>query len=278
MMGYVLIITKATARAGAYIDGVDLSNPLCTEDQAKIEAAVFECGVVFLRDQKISPPELKSFANKFGQILFHPAYQEVSDASGVQILESTKSNPTKIEKWHADMTFSPTPPSLTILHGQIIPDVGGDTLWTNAAAAYEDLSDTYKDQLDCLVAVHDFKKGFQESLAEPGGYERLKDAIEENPPIEHPVVCRHPKTGTKILYVNELFTVGIKGLGPSESKHLLDILLNQIVKNEYQVRLSWEPNTIAVWDNRVVQHKPINDYFPKSRKMHRVTLRGDRPS
>ena len=97
MMGYVLIITKATARAGAYIDGVDLSNPLCTEDQAKIEAAVFECGVVFLRDQKISPPELKSFANKFGQILFHPAYQEVSDASGVQILESTKSNPTKIK-------------------------------------------------------------------------------------------------------------------------------------------------------------------------------------
>jgi len=175
------------------------------------------------------------------------------------------------------MTFMQQPPSFTLLQGQIIPEVGGDTLWASATAAFASLSKEIQDLLTPLTAVHDFAHGFAESLAEPGGAERLAPAIAQNPPVEHPLVRTHPETGAKSIYVNRLFTTRIKQLTALESEHLLNFLYGHVIADEHTVRLSWQPGTVAIWDNRSTQHKPVNDFFPQHRKMHRVTLRGDRP-
>ena len=176
------------------------------------------------------------------------------------------------------MTFTSRPPSLTFLHAQILPEWGGDTLWANTTAAYLALSEPMRSMLTGLNAVHDFSFGFQESIAEPGGYERFRDAIRENPALSHPLIRTHPVTQQKSLYVNELFTVKIEGMGALESKAILNMLYAQVIVQEFTVRLQWEKNTLVIWDNRITQHKPINDYFPQHRRLHRVTVCGEQPA
>ena len=270
---------KAAGAIGAHVSGVSLSD-IAESDAvyAQVREAVVDYEVLFFRDQERNPETFAAFAKRFGEVLGHPAYVTVAGAPDVQILESTPEIPSKIEVWHSDMTFMPMPPSFTLLQGQIIPAFGGDTLWASAAAAYAGLSDKMRNFLDGLVAVHDFRQGFRESLAEPGGPERLADAIAANPPVEHPLIRTHPESGRKSIYVNALFTSHIKDLKPRESEQLLAFLYRHIVTEEYTVRLNWQPGTVAIWDNRSTQHKPINDFLPQHRLMHRVTITGDRPN
>jgi taurine dioxygenase len=125
--------------------------------------------------------------------------------------------------------------------------------------------------------VHDFAYGFKESLAEPGGQERLAEAVAANPPVRHPVIRTHPETGKKVIFVNSLFTTHIEGLRPAESDALLQMLYTHITTVEYTCRFQWQSNSIAIWDNRSTQHKPVNDYFPAHRRLERITIDGDRP-
>ena len=278
-MSKTLTVNKAAGALGAFVGGVDLENILASDGLlAEVRNLAVQHEVLFFRDQNVSAPVYQDFAGEFGEILEHQAYGTVADAPNVQILESTAEAPSKIEVWHSDMTFSATPPSFTFLHGQIIPAYGGDTLWASATAAYDGLSAAMQNLLGPLTAVHDFRHGFRESLAESGGEERLAEALASNPPLAHPVVRAHPQTGRKALYVNALFTTHIEALSPLESARILDFLYRHIVTEEYTVRLAWQPNTIAIWDNRSTQHKPVNDFFPQHRRMHRVTIKGDRPA
>ena len=231
----------------------------------------------FFREQLIDPVHQAAFARLFGPVQSHPAYDTVDGCPEVTILESTAENPTKIEKWHADMTFRRHPPMGTILRSRVVPEKGGDTLWSSMTAAYAGLSKSMQHFLSELTAVHDFAYGFKESLAEPGGRERLEQAIADNPPVEHPVIRTHPESGIPLIFVNELFTTHIIGLSEQESKAILEFLFTHIRIPEFTCRFKWRENSIAFWDNRSTQHKPINDYFPAHRRMERITLDGDKP-
>jgi len=271
-------IRQAASALGAYATDVSIADAVTSADAFhEVHAAVLQYQVLFLRDQDIIPAEFEAFSRQFGEVLRHPAYPTVEGTEDVQVLESTADKPSKIEVWHSDMTFSLTPPSFTMLHCQIIPAVGGDTLWSSAQAAYAALSLPMQTFLQGLVAEHDFRRGFAESLAEPGGSARLAPGIEANPPVMHPLVRSHPQTGAKSLYVNDLFTTRVSELTALESQRLLQFLYRHIVTEEFTVRLQWQPNTIAIWDNRSTQHKPINDFLGQHRRMHRVTIAGDRP-
>jgi taurine dioxygenase len=271
-------VQKAAGALGAYVGDVSLADAAGSDALfAGLHQALLDHQVLFLRDQRITPTDFQAFARRFGQVERHPAYPTLEDAPDVQILESTPEVPSKIEAWHTDMTFRSAPPAITLLHGQVIPPYGGDTLWASAAAAFEALSEPMRKMLEGLYAVHDFRHGFRESLAEPGGAERLAAAIETNPPVKHPLVRTHPETGRRAIFVNRLFTTHIEGLTPSESRSILAFLYQHLVTEEFTVRLSWKPGTVAIWDNRCTQHKPVNDFFPLHRKMHRVTIAGDRP-
>jgi len=262
---------------GAELYGVNLAKDLSNDVLKEMRRLLIEHEVIFFRDQDISHEQHKQIAHFFGPLQTHPAYGTVPDFPEITILESTAEKPTKIEKWHTDMTFREHPPMGSILRSKICPPSGGDTLWSSMTSAYEALSQPMKDFLDNLNAEHDFSHGFKESLAEPGGRERLKDAIKDNPPVIHPVIQTHPESGKKVIFVNTLFTTKIIELSADESNSILNFLYDYIKTPEFTCRFSWEPNSIAFWDNRSTQHKPVNDYFPSHRMLERITIDGNKP-
>ena len=273
----MLDIKPVAGALGAEVCGLDLSQDLSAEDTLRIRKLLNTYEVIFFRDQDISPAYQKALALSFGPLQTHPAYSTVEGFPEITILESTPEKPTKIEAWHSDMTFREHPPLGTVLKSVITPPKGGDTLWASMTAAYEGLSFHMQTFLEGLIAVHDFSHGFRESLAEPGGKERLADAVAANPPVKHPVIRTHPETGKKVIFVNSLFTTHIEGMRPAESEAILAFLYQHVVTPEYTCRFQWQPHSIAIWDNRSTQHKPINDYFPAHRRMERITIDGDKP-
>ena len=273
----MLEIKPVAGALGAEIHGLDLSRELSKENSLRIRKLLNEYEVIFFRDQDISPARQKALALSFGPLQTHPAYATVEGFEEITILESTPEKPTMIEAWHTDMTFRKHPPMGAVLKAVTIPPKGGDTLWSSMTAAYNGLSFHMQRFLEDLTAVHDFSYGFKESLAEPGGKERLADAVAANPPVRHPVIRTHPETGKKVIFVNSLFTTHIEGLRPAESDALLQFLFQHVTTPEYTCRFQWQPHSIAIWDNRSTQHKPINDYFPAHRRLERITIDGDRP-
>ncbi|MEK9891097.1 MAG: TauD/TfdA dioxygenase family protein [Pseudomonadales bacterium] len=274
-----LTVSAVSGALGGLVSGINLCAPLTTSEVSALKAALAEYQVLFFRNQSISPDDHLRLAELFGRPQLHEAYPHVAGHPELTILENDRENPSKIEVWHTDMTFRPCPPLGSILHGVIIPERGGDTLFASLSAAYDSLSSHLQLFLEGLTAVHDFTYGFKESLAEPGGRERLAEMVADNPPVEHPVVIQHPITKRKGLYVNALFTTHIKELQRSESDAILSYLYRHIVLPEHCCRFSWEPDSIAFWDNRITQHKPVNDYWPQHRRMQRITLDdGVRPS
>tara|TARA_R100001480_G_scaffold86514_7_gene94133 strand:- start:733 stop:1557 length:825 start_codon:yes stop_codon:yes gene_type:complete len=270
-------VTPLAGALGAEISGIDLAQDLVPDQVTELRRLLNEHEVIFFRDQNINPGRQHALASCFGPLQTHPAYATIEGFPEITILESTPEKPTKIEAWHSDMTFRQHPPQATVLKSVIIPARGGDTLWASMTAAYNALSTPMQQLLAGLVAVHDFSWGFKESLAEPGGRERLANAVAANPPVRHPVIRTHPETGKKVIFVNSLFTTHIEGLKPNESRALLDFLFRHVVTDEFTCRFHWRPHSIAIWDNRSTQHKPVNDYFPAHRRMERITVDGDLP-
>lgn len=270
-------VKRIAGALGAEVSQIDLTQSLPDDVGQELRALLNEHEVLFFRNQPIEPQRQKDLASIFGPLQTHPAYSSVDGIPEVMMLESTRENPSKIEVWHSDMTFRQHPPSVTVLRGVVIPAVGGDTLWASMTTAYDTLSSGMQRYLDTLVAVHDFSHGFRESLAEPGGRERLAEAVAANPPVRHPVIQTHPETGKKALFVNALFTTHIEGVSPLESSEILRFLYAHAVRPELTCRFQWQADSVVIWDNRSTQHKPVNDFFPATRRLHRVVSEGDNP-
>ncbi|MEH6582516.1 MAG: taurine dioxygenase [Halioglobus sp.] len=273
----MLDIKPIAGALGAEIHGMDLTQDLSAQDYTKIRQLLNDYEVIFFRDQKISPAQHKALASSFGPLQTHLAYDAIEGFPEITVLESTPDKPTKIEAWHSDMTFRQHPPLGSVLKSDIIPAKGGDTMWASMTAAYDGLSSPMQTLLEGLNAVHDFSFGFKESLAEPGGKERLANAVASYPPVRHPVIRTHPETGKKVIFVNSLFTTHIEGLQPAESAAILAFLYQHVTTIEYTCRFQWQAHSIAIWDNRSTQHKPVNDYFPAHRRLQRITIDGDKP-
>ncbi|MEO0436382.1 MAG: taurine dioxygenase [Pseudomonadota bacterium] len=270
-------VKQSAGALGAEVSGIDLRRPLTATDQQQLRLLLNEHEVIFFRDQDIEPLAQKELALCFGPLQTHPAYSTVAGYPEITVLESTRDKPSKIEAWHSDMTFREHPPMATVLRSVVVPPKGGDTMWASMSVAFTALSEPMREFLAGLHAVHDFSWGFKESLAEEGGRERLASAVRDNPPVVHPVVRTHPETGKKLLFINALFTTHIVELAQAESDALLLFLYEHIKTPEFSVRFSWEPHSIAIWDNRSTQHKPVNDYFPAHRRMERIVIDGDKP-
>ena len=262
---------------GAEVSGIDLTKDTDAATYKVIRDLLVEYEVLFFRDQDVTPAQQHALASSFGPLQSHPAYDTVENYPEITILESTAEKPSKIECWHSDMTFRAHPPLGTVLRSKVIPQKGGDTLWSSMTAAYDGLSAAMQSFLSDLDAVHDFSYGFSESLAESGGTARLEKAVLDNPPVVHPVIRTHPESGKRVIFVNALFTTHIVGLPKDESKAILAFLYEHIKTPEFTCRFSWGVNCIAIWDNRSTQHKPINDYFPAHRCLERIVIDGDKP-
>ncbi|MEI6721308.1 MAG: TauD/TfdA family dioxygenase [Betaproteobacteria bacterium] len=262
---------------GAEIHGLDLTRQLGPETFARLEAALVEHKVVYARGQDITPEQHVAIGKRFGELEVHP-FHRVGEAPQLMVLDNHKDNPVlSTDIWHSDTTFRETPTKYSILRATILPKLGGDTLWADMTAAYDNLADPMKRMLDGLKAKHDFwtfRRLFTKSDEDQA---RLREIEQRLPNPTHPVVRTHPVTGRKAVYVNALFTIGIEGMSTEESRALLAFLCELPRVPEYQFRIRWQPGTLVFWDNRSTQHYACNDYYPNRRRMERVAVVGDRP-
>jgi taurine dioxygenase len=273
----VITFHPVAGALGAEVSGIDLRQPIDERMLESLEAGLQRYQVLFFRRQHIDPEHHRALARCFGEPVPHPAYPSVDGYPEINVLESTAENPTKIDTWHTDMTFLERPPLGSILRARIIPEQGGDTMFASLFAAYESLSQRMQRYVDGLFAVHSFAHGFRHSLAEPGGWERLGAAVRANPPVRHPVVRTHPRSGRRALFVNRLFTTHLDGVSEAESTAVLAFLFDHLETPEHCCRFRWAEDSIAFWDNRATLHRPVNDFFPAHRRMERITIAGDRP-
>jgi taurine dioxygenase len=264
---------------GATIHGVDLASVHDENLRAELRRALVEFQVLFFRKQSLSPEQQLDAARVFGDPDKAKAFfPRLEGHTAVEKIETHEGSTYKrvADEWHTDITWSRNPPTGTMLYGRTIPASGGDTLWASGTRAYDRLSPALQVYLETLEAVHSFEpSGWPDAfLARENGAALYAQARADNQPVLHPVVRTHPISGRKILYVNPDFTTKIKGLTRKESDALLTFLFGQFEKPEVQARLRWEQNTVAVWDNRAVQHRAVDD-FTGARLLHRVTFGED---
>ena len=269
-------VKAVTPTIGAEISGIRLGGDLSDAVIAELRRALLEWKVLFFRDQDLGRAEHRAFAERWGDLEQHPFFKYTQPGqTDVDVTTLAKDGMVGgVENnWHNDVTWHEFPSFAAVLRAVEVPEVGGDTLWADTAAAYDLLPEDVKRRIDPLVAEHDWINSFGRSMP--------ADAVEmlrpKFPAVHHPVVRVIPESGRRVLFVNMTFTQKILGVSEEESNELLTMLYRHVNRPEFQVRLKWEPNTVAFWDNRTCQHYAASDYFPARRVMDRISIVGDRP-
>lgn len=265
---------------GAEIGNVDLSGDISDDDFGVLKQAFADHGLLFFRDQELSPEQHIAFAERWGDINVNRFFTPVEGYP--QIAEVRKEADQTVNiggGWHTDHSYDKEPALGSILVARELPNKGGDTLFADMAAAYEALPDAKKEELEGLEAIHSAKHVFGDRSAYKSeadldsriGNSEAADALED---VVHPVVITHPLSGKKILYVNAAFTIGIKDKSPEESAAILLPLYEHAMQEQFVTRFQWQPGSIAFWDNRATWHNAVNDYHGERRLMHRITIEG----
>ena len=263
-------VSPLTPTIGAVVHGVDLAQPLSDAAFEEIHAAWMAHLVLFMRDQRITPAQHLAFGKRFGELHVHPAAPYAHGNPALMVIRTdADSKRNNGSGWHSDVSADEEPPLGSILHLHEVPEHGGDTVFANMYAAYDALSTPMRELLDGLRARHE---------ADYTGYYGDHQPQREFPRASHPVVRTHPVTGRKALFVNAGFTRHIEGVSRRESRALLGMLFEHVKNPTFACRFEWRPHSLAMWDNRCVQHMAIWDYHPQTRGGLRVTIKGDRPA
>jgi taurine dioxygenase len=271
-------IKPYTEALGAEILNINLGRKLSDSNLSLIKDTLNKYHVLFFRDQDITSKQLINFGKNFGSLEIHPLIPTLPGNPEIIELKSLDTGPAPMAKnsevWHSDMSYTKIPPYAGILQAKKIPESGGNTMFLNAALAYDSLSTNMKKFLAKLKAVHSIVKTItHDELLDGNALKRFDMMNEKLPPIEHPVIRTHPETGKKLIYVNEIFTSHIVGLNINESDAILQFLYRHIHNPNFQCRFIWEKNSIAFWDNQITQHYAVADYS-SLRTMHRLTIDG----
>jgi len=272
-----IAIRPVSAAVGAEILGLDLADALPASTIEAIRGALFEHGVVFFRDQKLTPEQHVAFAQRFGAINVNRFFKAVD---GHPMIAEVRKEPEQTGNiggsWHTDHSYDQAPAMGSILYAREVPETGGDTLFASMYGAYDALSDGLKQTLERLQAVHSSRHVFGvDAYAERGDLKgRYLNPEAATQDAVHPVVVRHPGSGRKALYVNAAFTVRIVGWTDEESRPLLQYLYHHASRPEFSYRFQWREGSIAFWDNRCTWHYALNDYHGQRRLMHRITVEG----
>ncbi len=259
---------------GAEISGVDISKPLSTEQRDAIKAAVLQYKVVFFRDQDLNEQSHAAFAAQFGPLYDYPSATSdtnivpIHKISAVEARERFREaeQPDYLKDvigagdyYHSDTSWRLVPAWGAVLRAVDLPPVGGDTIWVDANLAFEGLSAPLKEKLESLHVIHDFT----ESLNKLG---------HEYPIVAHKAVRTHRETGKKTLWVNFSQKPQFLGVDLAESNALLLEVLRQYKRPEFQARFSWQPGSVAFWDNRAAVHYAVRNYGDYPRLLNRILI------
>ena len=261
---------------GAEIRGADLRD-VDDETFAAIHDILLDHGMIYFRDQDITPAQQLALARRLGEPHFHPYMPGLANHPEIiEIVKNPEDTHTFGGNWHTDQMFTPTPAMGTMLYAKEVPAAGGDTMFANLYLAYETLSDGLKAAISPLRTFNLYDKNKGRSSVMRG---KLKEPEKPAEPAEHPLVRTHTETRKPVLYIcYDRITRHIVGMSEEESEPLLDFLRHHSTRPEFTCRLRWEVGTLAFWDNRCVQHMALNDYYGQRRVMHRITIRGERTS
>ena len=269
-------VRPTSGALGAEILGVDLAQPLSPSQADAIRGALAEHGVIFFRDQKLTPEQHIAFAGSIAPININRFFKAVPDHPEIAEVRKEPDQARNIGGgWHTDHSYDEVPALGSVLLAREVPSRGGDTMFASMSLAYEALSDGLKRTLEGMRAVHSSRHVFgataqyaRDTVGRIGNAElATQDAV-------HPVVIQHPLSKRKTLYVNPGFTTHFEGWTAQESKPLLDYLYAHASQPQFQTRFQWREGSIAFWDNRATWHLAINDYQGERRLMHRITLDG----
>ena len=284
-MGYQHIeVEPVSGSVGAVLHGVDLGN---LDDQTfdEVHQAWMEHCVVFFRDQAITPEQQIAFARRIGDIHFHPYMSGLDEYPEIlEIVKEPDDGYTFGSVWHTDQMFNPQPAMATMLYAKEVPARGGDTMFSNQYLAYETLSAPMRYAISA-IRTFNVGDGFRRNSGKSSRAERyatnpiMQAKIRDpgNVPTEaaHPLIRTHPETARKVLYIGN-HTQTLDGFDEKEADALIDFLRNHSARPEFTCRFRWEVGSLALWDNRCVQHQALADYNDR-RRMHRITIAGDTP-
>lgn len=278
------IEVRPTERAaGAEIYGADLSKGLGDAEFAVVQSALDAHGVIVLRDQKLTPEQQVAFTRQFGEpdINFNALRFGVDGSPEIYIISNITKDGAAIgtrragETWHTDMSYAKNPALATMLYAVEVPTLHGLTLggtgFANAAAAWDALPSEMQNKVMTLRGVFDFRGRKRSSPVSA-------EDIAAYPPVEHPIVRTHPRTGRKSLYIVRDDCTGIVGWDEREGLALIEALADHIVRPDFIYQHHWRVGDVVVWDNCTVQHRAVMDYdLPQRRLMWRTTVKGGVP-
>ncbi len=271
-------IRRLSAGLGAEISGVDLTGPIDHATFAQIQQAWCDHLVILFRDQKLTHEQHIAFSGRFGPLDDHSSIPKFRDPAYHHILPVTnqefngRRQPVG-RQWHSDLSTTTRPARASLLRSEVIPPVGGDTMFTNMYMAYDTLSERMKAIVEPLECIHDMTVAKHSKGRDPA---EMAEVRRRNPPIAHPMVKMHPESGKKAIYVSEMTTTGIVGLTDEEAQPLLEFLYRHCVQPEFTYRHKWQVHDLLCWDNRCTMHLALSDYdIEIPRKLYRTTLLGE---
>jgi alpha-ketoglutarate-dependent taurine dioxygenase len=279
-------ISQLSPILGSEIRGIDLSQPVADEIFAEIETALNRTHVLVFRDQvRLAPAQQIAFSRRFGPLQIHvqrkfllPGHPEILVVSN----EFRNGEPIGLvdagKYWHSDLSYMAEPSLGSLLHAQVLPKDGGDTLFVNMHAAYDALPEPVKQRIASLSAEHSYlaRNAYQNQLhPERPALDAAQAA--SVPPVIQPVVRVHPGNKRPALFVNEGFTTRIVGLERDESDALLQLLFRHSTGPRFIYRHRWQPHDLVFWDNRATMHLATGCPADQPRTLYRTTVQGDRP-
>ena len=278
-----LCVASHAHQFGASITNVDLSQPLTDECIQAIRHEWLTHQVIYFPDQPLDHSQLEQFTRNFGS---HGDDPYVKAIDGHQhILEVRREPDEQVApfggSWHSDWSFQQTPPSATILHAKIVPPRGGATHYADGIRAFETLDAVLRDEITGLTAIHSAHRPYShEGYTRSGSARRNMTILPSDSAWdtqEHPLVRTHGESGRRALWVNPVYTIGIKDMPKDKSQKLLDRLFAHALKDEFVYVHKWAVNMLTMWDNRSVQHCAQGGYDGHRRVMHRTTVAGEVP-
>jgi taurine dioxygenase len=273
-----LRVTPYSPSVGALIEGINLAEPISDEAMLVMRAALRDYGVIFIRNQTITPEQHLAFARRWAPIDINRFFKPVANYPEIaQVLKEPEQKTNIGGDWHTDHSYDLVPAMGSILLARETPPSGGDTLFASMSAAFDALSPGLKRTLRTMRAVHSSKHVFGAAA----GYAKLADlqgrignSAQVTEDVVHPVVIKHPDSGREVLFVNSAFTVRFEDWTAKESEALLHMLYQHASRPEFSCRFQWQEGTLAFWDNRATWHYALNDYQGSRRLMHRITVQG----
>jgi taurine dioxygenase len=270
------------AALGAELRGVDLCR-ITDADFAAIHRAWLENLVLLIRDQHLTDDDLIAFSRRFGALDFAPIQENgrrfVEGHPEIYVVSNVLENGVAIGSlgageavWHTDMSYLEDPPKASMLYAIEVPPSGGNTGFVNMYRAFEELPAALKQRVVGCRVKHD-------GTYNSGGYLRqgvtASDDPREAPGTYHPLVCTHPETGRKCLYLGRRRNAYIEGLSLTESEALLDEVWRYATRDDLTWYNQWRVGDVVLWDNRCTMHR--RDPFDASsrRVMHRTQMKGE---